>query len=118
MQRYITMSTTVDIEPSELAEMFANAGDDEQAQFINMVGKFFGLPAFNSESQICSIANNLDQDGLNFVYTLANFAKARNMECGSPKEHTLINTYPDPVPVQHGLDKNGKPFYQQKLPGY
>ena len=84
----------VDISHSQLAEMFIGWGDDQQAGFFNLIGKHFKAAEFSAETQCCYISGEVDQNGKDFIYTLANFLKVQKIPCSSPKEATLLNSYP------------------------
>lgn len=90
------MKTQVEIflTPDQLAQMFVNWGSDEQAQFLNLVGKHFRSVDWDAEMQACSMVQDIDNNGSAFIYTTANFLKSRGM-INSPKFRQLIHTYPD-----------------------
>lgn len=66
-----------------LARMFVNAGDDEQSEFLNLVGKEFKQakkrwekgPLTAAEMQCCFLSEYINQDGKDFIYCLANFLR-------------------------------------------
>ena len=83
----------LDLTPDQLAEAFISWGDDEQSEFLNLIGTHFKQADFNAEMQCCILADRINKDGRDFIYTIANFVKVRGISCGSPKEGTLINSY-------------------------
>ncbi len=83
----------IDLTPDQLAEAFVNCGSDKQGRFLNLTGKYFRASGFNAEMQCRGIADYIEKDGRDFIYTVANFLKVRGIPCGSPKEDTLINSY-------------------------
>lgn len=84
--------------PDQLAEMFIFWSDGEQGKFLDLVGQHFKDAEFDAELQCCYLADNITKAGRDFIYTVANFLKVRGICSGSPKESTLINTYPgDPL---------------------
>lgn len=89
------MKTEIEVylTPDDLAETFINLGSDEQANFLNLIGAHFKKADFNAEGQCCYIADDVNKDGRDFIYTVANFVKARGVSCGSPKEIVLLNYY-------------------------
>jgi hypothetical protein len=91
------MKTMVEVNISfeDMAKAFVGTGSDQQAAFINLVGQYFQEADWNSEFQIYNIVDDIDINGRRFIYSLANFLKARGVPCSSPKEDVLINTYPD-----------------------
>lgn len=89
------MKTQIEIEitPDQLAESFVNWRSDEQAKFFNLIGSHFKKAPFNAESQCCYLVDDINNDGKDFIFTVANFLKARGIPCGSPKENILLNFY-------------------------
>lgn len=85
-----TMKIELDITPDKLAEVFVCWGSDEQANFLNLIGKHFKNADFHSEGQVCWIAGEINQEGKNFVLTLANFITAHGQ-----KNHDKINVLLD-----------------------
>ena len=83
----------IDLTPNQLAELFVQWGSDEQANLLNLIGEHFKKADFNSERQCCYLADDINKDGRDFLYTVANFVKVRGIPTGSPKENTLINSY-------------------------
>ncbi len=84
----------INLTPEQLAELFIRWRNDEQGEFINLIGKHFKASNFNSEGQVCSIAEEIKKDGKDFVYTLANFIKAQKFSSQSKHFDMLINYYP------------------------
>lgn len=84
----------IDITPDQLAEMYITWDSKQQADFINLIGKHFKDANFDSELQCCYTAKDIDKNGRDFIYTLANFIKVRGVSSSSPKQNTLINSYP------------------------
>jgi hypothetical protein len=76
----------------QLAEYFIGLGSDEQAEFLNLIGESFKKADFNAEMQCCWLAKDIDKNGRDFIYTVANFVKVRGVS--GPKVDTLINSYP------------------------
>lgn len=89
------MKTYVEIHlsPNELANVFIEWGSDEQAKFINLVGKHFKGAGFDAELQCSYMSDEVNKDGKDFIFTLANFIKCQKIKPGSPHEGTLINSY-------------------------
>jgi hypothetical protein len=74
------------ISAQELAQMFVDSGSDEQAEFINQIGKEFkkarerwGKAGSAAEMQCCYLSDDIDQDGKDFIYCLANYLKMRGL---------------------------------------
>lgn len=90
------MITTVEIDltSDQIAEAFISMGSDEQAKFLNLIGKHFKAANFHAETQCLYLSEEIDKDGRDFIYTVANFLKARGIPCGAPKESALLNSYP------------------------
>lgn len=82
----------IDITPDMLAKVFVEWGNDEQGKFFNLVGKYFKSSDFDSEMQCSYMADEINKDGKDFIYTVANFLKVRGM-IDSPKFGVLVNTY-------------------------
>ncbi len=89
------MKTEIDINltPDLLAKMYIGWGNDEQAEFINLIGKHFKKADFDSEYQCCHVADHINKDGKDFLYTLSNFVKVQKFETSSPHFHMLATTY-------------------------
>jgi len=90
------MKTIVDItlRPDELAELFISMDSVEQAHFINLIGEAFNNCDFDAEMQCCYIADTVNKDGRDFLYTVSNFVKVAKFNTNSPKIDMLINHYP------------------------
>ena len=82
----------IDIKIDDIVKDFVSSGSDEQALLFNSIGKAFKECDFNSELQFCYIVDNIDKDGKNFIFALANFLKARGMT-NSPKLDVMISAY-------------------------
>jgi hypothetical protein len=89
------MKTEIEINltPEQLAASFIHWSSDEQANFINLIGKQFKLCDFSAEEQCCWLANDINKDGKDFIFTVANFLKCIGLPSSSPKIDTLINSY-------------------------
>jgi len=85
----------INLTSNQLAEIFINWGNDEQARFINLIGEHFKQADFNAELQCCYISDEITKYGKNFIYTLANFLKVQKFKDSSPRFEMLINTYED-----------------------
>ncbi len=81
------------LSPDDLAEVFIHWGSDEQANFLNLIGTHFKQADFDAEGQCCWLAEDVNKNGRDFVYTLANFIKVRGIPDSSPKLDALINHY-------------------------
>jgi hypothetical protein len=92
---YIKMEADIDLTPNQLAEMFVNWGNHEQALFLNLIGLNFRKVEWDGEWQCHSITEEIDNNGRDFIYTLANFLKVKNIPSTSPKFNHLIDFYPD-----------------------
>ena len=79
--------------PDQLAEIFIHWGNDEQAEFINLIGEHFKKADFNAELQCCYMSDDIEKLGKDFIYTLANFLKVQKFTSKSPHYDRLINTY-------------------------
>lgn len=88
-----TVEIQLDITPDQLVKCFINWSGNKQANFLNKIGKHFKEADFNAETQCCSLSSDIDKNGRDFIYTLANYIKVRRIKCGSPKEDVLINYY-------------------------
>ncbi len=77
----------------QLAEVFIGWGNDEQAEFFNLIGQHFKEADFNAELQCCYISDDINKAGKDFIYTLANFIKVHKLPPNSPKINMLINSY-------------------------
>jgi len=86
----IIVETNINI--NEVSEAFVLSGSDEQAAFFNNVGKAFKDCGFNDELQCCYIVDDIDKNGKNFIFTLANFLKARGLKNYS-KSDTMLKIY-------------------------
>jgi hypothetical protein len=89
------MKTEIEITltPDMLAEMYIRWDNEEQADFLNLVGEHFRKCDFDAELQCCYLSKHINKHGRDFIYTVANFHKARGIPCGSPKERVLLNSY-------------------------
>ena len=83
----------INLTPGQLAEMFINWGSDDQGKFINLIAESFKEADFNAEMQCLSITDEITKSGKDFIYTLANFLKAKKFKDSSPHFERLINTY-------------------------
>ena len=83
----------INLSPDELAEMFIGWGDDDQAEFFNLIGKHFKQADFDAELQCCYMSDRIDKNGKDLIYTLANFIKVQKFTDKSPHFDRLINTY-------------------------
>jgi hypothetical protein len=88
----VTNNIENDITPQQLAAAFVNGGSDEQAEFFNLIGKCFKEAEFDAELQCCYIADDINKDGKDFLFTLSNFLKARGIGSDS-KITTLLGVY-------------------------
>jgi len=79
--------------PDDLAEIFISWGDDEQGEFINLIGKHFKEADFDAELQCCYVSDRINKLGRDFIYTMANFIKTQKFKDTSPHYNRLINTY-------------------------
>jgi len=84
----------IDLTPDQIAEFFISMESYEQSRFLNMIGKHFKDAHFDAEYQCLWLAKEIDKDGRDFIYTVANFLKARGISFGAPKEKALLNSYP------------------------
>ena len=87
------IKTNIELTPDDLAEMYIGWGDDEQAEFINLIGKSFKEADFNAELQCCYMAGRITKPGKDFIYTLANFIRVQKFTDKSPHFDRLINTF-------------------------
>ena len=83
----------MDLTPDELAEIFINWGDDQQAEFINLIGKHFKEADFDAELQCCYVSYRITKLGKDFIYTLANFLRVQKFTDKSKHYDMLINTF-------------------------
>ena len=87
----------IEIEPNithdQLATIFINWGSDEQANFLNIIGRQFKNADWNAEGQCCWIADDINKDGKDFLYTMSNFVKVQKFTMYSKHFGHLINTY-------------------------
>ena len=90
----LKQEVTLNITPEKMAAQYVRWGSDQQGRFLNLVGKAFKDANYDAETQVCYLVDDVNKDGRDFVYTVANFLKVRGIPCGSPKEDTLINSYP------------------------
>ena len=90
----------IEVLASELAKIFVDSGDDEQAEFINLIGKEFkqakkrwksGLFT-SAEMQCCYLSNHINQDGKDFIYCLANFLRLKGQGDQRYREHYIGNS--------------------------
>lgn len=79
--------------PYQLAEIYIGWCDNEQAEFINLIGQHFKSAKFDAELQCCYLSDHIDKNGKDFIYTLANFIKVQKLPSNSPKINILINSY-------------------------
>ncbi len=109
------MKTEIEITltPDQLAEMFIHWFSDEQAAFFNLVGKHFKQSDFDSEGQCCSATRDINRDGKDFIYTMANFIQAKNFSYKNPHFNMLINKYPC-----DGLYKEEEPPPTEEIPQF
>lgn len=91
MKTKVEVEIELDIEL--LAECFINMNSWQQAEFLNLIGTHFKKAPFDYEWQCCYIAKDMDKNGRDFVYTVANFLKVRGISNESPKINMLINSY-------------------------
>jgi hypothetical protein len=84
----------IDLTPDILAKMFVEWSDEEQANFLNLVGQSFKAADFSAETQCSYTADRINKDGRDFIFTLANFLKVRGVTGSSPKFGDLIDSYP------------------------
>lgn len=84
----------IEMTPSELAEVFVNWGDDEQAEFIDLIGAHFKAVDWDSQMQVLCMSKRLSRNASDFIFTAANFLKARGFDWNSPKYDWMINFYP------------------------
>lgn len=87
------MQIDIELSTDKLAEMFINSGSDEQAEFINLIGAHFKKADFNAEIQCSYLVDDINKDGKDFIFTLANFLKVQKIPSDSPKITTLLNSY-------------------------
>ncbi|MCP4648837.1 MAG: hypothetical protein GY853_01975 [PVC group bacterium] len=97
------VETEIKLTPDILAKIFINWGDDEQALFINLVGKHFKESDFDAELQCCYISEHIKKEGKDFIYTLANFVKVQKFDTGSPHFNMLSATYEGSLHNNKGL---------------
>lgn len=106
------MKTEIEISltPDQLAELYVHWDSSQQANFMNLIGRHFKDANFDAEWQCCYTAKDINKDGRDFIYTLANFIKVRGIPSGSPKEDVLINSYPcESLNERFYLDKYNPP---------
>ena len=87
------IKSKIKITPEQLAEVFISWGDDEQAEFINLIGQSFKKADFDAELQCCYMSDRITKHGKDFIYTLANFLKVQKFTDKSPHFDRLINTF-------------------------
>jgi len=85
-------ASEIDVSMEEIFSTFVHSGSDDQAKFFNTIGKAFKESGYDFEMQYIGIVNDLNKDGKDFIYTLANFLKAKGM-ASSPKMETLLSSY-------------------------
>jgi hypothetical protein len=83
----------IDVKSEQLAELFINWDNAEQAMFINLIGEHFKMADFDAEGQCCSITKEITKLGKDFIYTLANFLKVQKVSWRSGHYDMLINMY-------------------------
>jgi len=86
------VTTEVDISSDELAKVFVHMGSDEQADFFNSIGKHFKSVGWDAEMQVCYISDDINKDGKDFIFTLANFIRAKGID-NPEKVNTLLHGY-------------------------
>ncbi len=91
----IEAKTGVEITAEELAEAFVGACSDEQAEFLNAVGKAFGAAEWWVEMQYIYIAEEVNIDGKRFLFALANWVKSRGLVSESPHWETAMRAWPE-----------------------
>lgn len=79
MSRNITLEANTEFTATEMAEAFANGHDDDQAQYISDMGDLLfescGGEVEKYQSQLCSIAEHLDECAIGFMTDLIEFHK-------------------------------------------
>ena len=89
----IKKEVEINLTANDLAEQFISWGDDQQGEFINLIGKHFKESDFNAELQVCYMSNRINKDGKYFIYTLANFVKVQKFTDKSKHFDMLLNSY-------------------------
>jgi hypothetical protein len=89
----IKTEVEIPIGPYEIAEIFINMDDHDQALVLNKIGKLFKKADFNAEMQCCAISDKITKSGKDFLYTMANFVKVQKFKGHEPHFGMLINTY-------------------------
>jgi len=90
-----TVITEIDITSPELAEAFANACSDEQAKFLNNVGRAFAgwSHKYDEEGQFWYIVKDIDSYGKRLLFALANCLKSRHLD--GEKWQTAMRSWPE-----------------------
>ena len=83
----------IDLSADDLAKIFVQWSSYEQGEFFNLIGKHFKIAKFSAQMQISYISDAISRDGRDFLFTLANFHKARGVSADSPKAIKLLNFY-------------------------
>lgn len=86
-----------EITPEEMAEVFANMDDDQQARFFSECERQFNKftnGKFGCEIQVWELSKRMDEDATNFIYRIANFRKVKMFPASSHKWNELVDSYP------------------------
>lgn len=75
-----TVTQEIDITPKDLARIFCDFHDEQQAEFFSEIGeiiKSWEFGSYSFEMQMCDVADNnlLSEEGLNVMATIGSMAE-------------------------------------------